>query len=414
MYEKTYNRSFKNVLASGIDLDFGDGKYYCLTDGFVRLARQLLQELSERPFYFYGAIGVGTFTTVSKAQFDTVQAVLAEGLGELMSGCDIEAQLDCICTAIQEQTAVIGAQNLGSGYAGPTAEPPSENVDNGVDAPPGFSSYAEYQTHKCNAAETILSNLVSDITYLRAAGQIGGFTIGLIAGILTPIPGDELFVAIAFLAASLFVGDQFYAEFLAVLNDTYDDLLCSLFEAGDVSSVQASFITTLNDSPHWVNSYFQSTAVNLAQWWMNFTNINLLFEVNTVRTLETGDCSGCAGVECALFHLNQGTVISIIGNVLTVASELATDGQGYRVSVSLYATGQWAFCGGPAQVKSVSTDVEIYETYTGLTAYQFKEQDQTTVYASNDPPPPNFNGIGRIVLRNQVGRGPFVATIHIN
>ena len=204
MFDKTYNHKSIYILSDGRQIENPENyKLYLLSDEFVRVIRNVAQQVSERPFHFYQDVGKTYFKTVSQSQFDAIQAYMAEGIGELMTGIELIAALECICDAIKNI-------NIGVGGGSPpflsddtsiTGRPiyGTEEPKSILDIPLGQFPLGEadpaYNAYKCLVANTIVTGLVATLNNLSlwslAELTIGGVALGLIfalAGSVLTLP----------------------------------------------------------------------------------------------------------------------------------------------------------------------------------------------------------------------------------
>lgn len=192
-----------------------------------------------------------------------------------------------------------GVFNSGSRGAGITPEiinPYTENPE--LEEPPvGFDSWAEYRTHKCNAAADLVQNLKIDLLSLSNLIPEGKmFTVivaELVAVLLTPIPYDDLASIVGWLVVAGFEY-SLLAELSTGIQDDEDNLRCILYNSVNADSAQIDFKDRVFELIGDVSG------LGLAQTWLEgiVTNLtpndafNRVFE-NVSTTIQDADCSGC-------------------------------------------------------------------------------------------------------------------------
>lgn len=207
----------------------------------------------------------------------------------------------------------------GTGGTGPTEQEGSLNDTTDQTPPPGFDTWAEYETYKCAVATFIIDRILTDLNTLASFTLLSLTAVGAIAGllgatVLTPIIGDELLVVAGLV---LFIAGQgLYYETVETLRDaisgSYADLVCSLFEANTAEDAKAAVKLALYDA------IYASAADPLAYWanqigatFFPYDSINLLFEKDTNRTYPEGDCGECGPLEGFDLDLTEGgTLVS--------------------------------------------------------------------------------------------------------
>ena len=222
--------------------------------------------------------------------------------------CDLSANLECICNAIQELVAAQYAGSVGSNYLPASDQEPSDFVDTGYNHPEEFEDTEEYQQHKCNAAHTIFDDIRTDFVTLSTA-NIAGLTgaLALAPLLVTGVPGVLLMTGYIILTTSLIIGTAFFLECIDALDDREDEIICAMVTAGTIQEAKNGFMSEMYAYPSWTSQLVAGTVGSLAEVWLNYTNLNLLFATDPTRDMSTGnDCSSCFDDVCPQFFTSTG------------------------------------------------------------------------------------------------------------
>lgn len=276
----------------------GQDVILCVPKVSVAIARVLLSTRALwRSTYSLGAVNDHRYEIPSLAQMDLVEEAIAEFLHESedykVSLCDdlstglsnlVDAvgalELSCSCGG-----SGAGACGEGSGGAGGEGAAPTEFEDDGIDPPPGFETYNAYKDFKCNMAEKIRLELVSDVTWVRDIDLISITATLFVAGLFTPIPGDEIVALVGFVLSLFLAGTLvgFCQEIISSLGTNAAAWRCALYDAFDVTEAMTDGKAALGLTP---------IAAAIFNYFVSTDSFNRLFVAEEIGDYGV-DCTAC-------------------------------------------------------------------------------------------------------------------------
>lgn len=248
-----------------------DGCIYCLAPETAYLAGLNLERFTSWRRRWHHTDG----SPLSDEEWDNAQAIVAQGVYELMGGCDalgseIRAGLETLAAAISSSGGGGGSGNCFPQNAViqciinlPNEEllPPGDSGhgDPLVDPPPdGFATWQEYFAYKCQAANFIwwlerkhMVNL-RNFEGIAALASILGPSIAGLAGLLpaafTPA-GFAVFVAAVVSIGLLSLTSWFFMdEMIQWWDDNQELIVCALYDSGTSVEATAALGNLLEDA----------------------------------------------------------------------------------------------------------------------------------------------------------------------
>ena len=309
-----------------------------------------------------------------------------------------------LTAALTDLSAAFRAGCCGEGaYGAGSAEPPaSTNQDDEEDFPPGFDTYAEYRSYKCDIANRIIEGIKTDIDWIEG-GTLLTLTFSIfIATLLTPIPGDEILALVGFTVALLLQG-----VLVATAGGVSDEivasrqaLVCLLYDAVDADEAKT-------DVTNFMTSALSSTEMALFSSLWGFASVNALFERDVL--LESSPlpgavvCTAC-GSECELCITAAGVPDS--NGIYTIVSDTVvtmTSGQVATVhwgicDFNTNPVSPFVYCGPSVELVSYAL---VGFTPWATSAYRIYNSALTIVYNSSTPPDWSlFTDVRRIQLKS--------------
>lgn len=238
------------------------------------------------------SVGRDIFATMSICNLDELLAAV-EGIGGQLANIN--------------QTLTSTSCGCGAGGSG-SEEQPASTENTGVpgnqtgDPPPGYPTWDDYNSAKCAIANDIVYRLQKDVDWLA---ELDVFTITgtvLLVSIVSPIPGDEIIAAVAFLVALGVI----YSDVLGALQDaigaSLDDLVCALYYTDTASSSKSAYEQVAYDAidGETSNPLWSWTAKRTFDIFCQYDGINKMYDdPASYATLGSVgvDCTTCAPVE---------------------------------------------------------------------------------------------------------------------
>jgi hypothetical protein len=248
-----------------------DGCIYCLAPETAYLAGLNLERFTNWRRRWHHTNG----DALTDGEWDNAQAIVAQGVYELMAGCDTLGS--DIKAGLETLAAAISAQSGGGGGGGCYPQNavieciinlPNEELlgpgeyeqgDPEVDPPPdGFATWEEYFAYKCQAANFIwwlerkhMANLRS-LEGIAALASLVGPGIAGLAGLLpaafTPA-GFAVFVASVVAIGLLSLTSWFFMdEMIQWWDDNREDIVCALYNSGTSVGAVAALGNFLEDA----------------------------------------------------------------------------------------------------------------------------------------------------------------------
>lgn len=319
---------------------------FCLSDRDLSMILSCLR-VAMWSARWYGDDGKRLRETGRQADLEIAITYTERLIDRLMTdSCnDLAQTFDNLITALQQISSPSAGCGCGSAGAGSTDVGGSVSDWGDINDPPdpdtppdGFDTWTEYRTYKCDVATQILNNLISDIQWFKSVDLVSMTLVGLALGLLTPVPGDEMFALLTVLIAISGLGAALLDDAEDSLTNHYDDLLCALYQANNASQAETDFKDTLHDAidteaDNIANAAYLKLMFDLMT---NFISINRLFDRDLLGegSLPTGDCSDC-GVPQWWDCLN-GTVVEYGESYVEV--EAVAVGADYLASIGCHTS----------------------------------------------------------------------------
>ncbi len=388
-----------------IDYDYflaalGDGVVVCTSQGVLNVIRVLISTYGLRYANWVTSHTPGGYIGVDESQFDVLDAEISAFLEETsdMAFCDDLTQaFNDLAAAFK--TGCCGEGSFGAGEGEP---PPSPNQDDEGDFPPGFDTYAEYRTYKCDIANRIIQGIQTDIDWIEG-GTLLTLTFSVfIATLLTPIPGDEILALIGFAVALLLQG-VLVATASAISDEieaSRQDLVCLLYDAVDADTAKAAVTS-------FMTAALTATQMALFASLWSFASVNALFTKDVL--LEASPLSGavvcdeCAS-ECVLCDTSPGGTEAGWGT-FTIISPTVVDMVNGQISTVRWGLCDFntnrdteAFCGPGVELVSYAL---VGFTPWASEGYRLYDIDLVNVYNSSTPPDWSlYPNLRRIMLKS--------------
>ena len=366
--------------------DLTKGVVICTNLGVLNLIRMLIRSYGLREANWVTSYTAAGYLGPDETQFDLIDSEVSEFLGETddMTFCnDLTQALNNLSAAFQA-----GCCGDGSYGAGENEPAESTNVDDGLDPPPGFDTYAEYRTYKCAIANRIIEGIRQDMIWLGAGTLVTLTATGLIAALLTPIPGDEILLLVGFLVSIFLQGilATTTAAIVAEIDASRQNLVCLLYDAENAGDAKGAVLSFMQSALTSVEA-----ALFAAVW--SYASVNALFDKDVI--LESSPLSGAVscglcGSECELCVTFDGD--EDVSGVFTIISDTVID----MVSgIEQPAVSFWGICDfntreGTQDFCGPSVTLSSY-SLTGFTpkasvGYRIWDSSLTIVYTSSTPP----------------------------
>lgn len=382
-----------------------DGTTWCCkviewpkSDQWVALLRGLIT-WPQRGRFWDGATG-----TITDAQ--SVGREIYET--NVLEGCALVGCLDDLVVEFQNMVIAVYATGTcgGSAGAGVSSAPAETFVDTGSNFPTGYTDRDEYSDIKCNLAQRVLDQLDADLEALKLANISGqsATAVAALLGItlLTPIPLDELLVAVAAALLGLVAfGISAYVNALGELQSRLDAMdLCELYEADDVDDAVAAVEAWIDGGSY----TYQSLTEQLGSGLVGTNSVNILFaeksdDIN-YDELPVGDCSSCV-CDSTIFW---GTGDPEAGGTLTSGWTGNYEGIGWYVSyarnMTITLTGWTSPISGDDTFRICSMRDVACGDNMGI-CYDIYSSD-------SNPFPTTFNGVGRTAI---ISATPFTLNV---
>lgn len=376
------------------EADYTSEVIICVPDFAWSVARSLLEQYGQwRTTYAMEYYDQG-YRIPNFEEWDTISASISAFLEARDMSCDLKESLDCICNAVQEVAAATYSGNVGSNYLPAGDLDPVPFVDDGEAIPDGFDTYEEYQDYKCQIASTIWYELRTDYNTMATVDMLAlGGALALAPLLITGVPGLLLVTGYVIFTTSVAAGTAFFSEAVSQLDLLEEQLICSLFNALDVTQARDNFLGVINTESSWSNTLFAGTFAQTAALWLNNTNLNALFSSDPGRDLRPYDCSVCGPAACPEIDVQTGQLISHVAGQVVIQSVLSSGRQ--RVNLN-FNYDYPDYCGPLVQINSVSPGVTPQAS--GEPVYRFFDQNNVLVYTSNSAPSSPVQGVAWISL----------------
>ena len=381
----------------------------CTNRSILTVLRVLVESYGRRRANWVTAHYPGGYTDIDDAQLDVIDAGISLFLSETddMSFCDdIVTQLANIATAI----AASGC-GCGAGGAGSTTEPPA-TPDLGLPpgqtgtTPEGFSTWAEYNTYKCDMIEYIIQQIEADIAWWQSANFATLALSAFVAALVTPVPGDEIIALLGFLAALALQGVQ--AAALAALDDAVTNsranLVCALYYADTATASKSNVDAAIDDAiDAETSAIYAGLLKSILKSMFNQTLINHLYVRwdEKADVLPTGTCTTCTCDPTTEIGTYNGS-----GDWSTEFWSPATDPPGKNVIQFVFKDGGGTVCEvDDLVITPTNINPSPPEAYPG---YKLYNKVGTLIYNS-DTVPPSTDNVHKVVIQSNTA-GSVVVT----
>jgi hypothetical protein len=237
------------------------------------------------------------YETPNDAEFDIIDASIADFLSEEDMSCDLEAVMQDIVAELKLLVAKeCGVACGGSGGAGVGEAPDNPYIDDGETPPPDFPTYNEYEAWKCAMSKFIIDQLMADLQYLKGLAVTEITTTLLAAALMTPIPFDDIGVMVGALITLIVeaVLDALIDDILTAMGADYDSLVCNLYYAISVSDAKGEI-------QEWALDNIGSDGWFFLSYFVNSDAYNRLFQEEN-NLMPSNDCAGCAAYVPTVFY----------------------------------------------------------------------------------------------------------------
>lgn len=365
--------------------EMDNGVVLCTSQAMLNTIRVLLTTYGMRYANWVYSHTPGGYVGVSPEQFDIISSTISAFLEETndMSFCsELTEAFNNLALSFRA-----GCCDDGSYGAGKAEPPASENGDDEEDFPPGFDTYEEYRTYKCDIANRLIQGIITDIDWIEGGTLLTLVFSIFVATLLTPIPGDEILGLVGLCVALLLQGvlTATAAAVSTALDDNRQDLVCILYDAVDADTAK----TAVTD---YLDSELTSTQLGLFAYLWGFASVNALFDKNVLLETSPLDdavlCEACDS-ECIICATHRNLPItSGVFTIVTPTSITMTSGVAAAV--------HWGIC----EFNSSEADPNIFcgpgvelDSYalSGFTpwaseGYRLYNSAMTLVYTSSTPP----------------------------
>ena len=223
--------------------------WLCLTGSQLEMLRNLTQYLRRRSTYA-SEYAANTYLAPTEAEWDDILAIVAD-LEEKLMGCDdlttaieqIAAQLNCICTALNN--SMVLAQPQDEGYDGQEYYDDyisSVEADEGT-PPGGLVSWDAWHSAVCIGSQKLVDDISSAITTIGeslAGGILVTFSVvnGWLLMTVIALPVALVIQVVTMLIA---LGVNFvYQDVVAWLSEHKSELVCAIYNATTASNAYSA------------------------------------------------------------------------------------------------------------------------------------------------------------------------------
>ena len=304
MQRRKYPRSGRRSIIDYANVISRSGEYaiLCVNRGIVDIARVFLSQRGMWATSYSVAYHDDGYDVPTDVQLAVVEELISEFLEDTaqMDCSDFLASLDAIGTAIEALRSGSGGCGCGSSGSGAEEETAtSETVDPpgtpGGSYPAGFSTIGQYETYKCAVATWVVDGLATQAS-IWAGVDLTAATLAVFVGLMIlPVPGSRLIALLAAVLALTGLGAGVLTDLISAINNNRDDLICSLFEAEDVSGAQSAFETAMDASIDGESAdvVWRFAVKQVYKLLVSNDIYNKLFIKDAYTDFGTGDCSSC-------------------------------------------------------------------------------------------------------------------------
>lgn len=398
---RTFSNTRVLIEYDAFESALGEGVLICTNQGVLNALRVLIRSYGLREANWATAYSSAGYVSVSEAQFDLIDSEISQFLEETneMAFCtDITEALETIANNM----GTAGCE-CGSSGAGGSAETPSTNQPGvpgnplpGDEVPAGFADYAEYNAYKCDIAEWIVQQVESDLTWWQGANFVTITVAAFTAGLLTPIPGDELIAGLGLLVALALQGVTVAAvgNMIDAIDNNREAFLCAMYDAGNAAESSSNLATEIDTAIDGETTAIYAPLLKTILGDMfNATNVNRLYVRwdEKADSLPTGDCS-----DCSCMPVTQIGTETDPGEWDTEFWSPATDPPGKNVVNVKFMSG------GVCEVNDlliVPTNINPTPGSPGVKGYQLYDDAMSLIYDS-DTVPPSTDGVHTLVVQS--------------
>lgn len=228
--------------------EIGEAQLVCVDKGVLSIARKLVSTRGLWRTTYATDYDDNFYHIPDDAEFRVIEDAIGEFLEAInpMNCNDLITELSDIAAAIRETACCPG---IGAAGAGATDVQGTDAQDDGSTYfPAGYADRDEYTTAKCEFAEDIRLNLITDLTYIKNGTIVTLAASALIGALITPIPGDEI-LAFAGFVASLLVQGLIVSTAQGVIDELTNNAAawrCAIYEAETLDDAKDEAIATLS------------------------------------------------------------------------------------------------------------------------------------------------------------------------
>ena len=415
-------------------VDTGDCQIFQFDERETAIMRRLLAVI---PKYYWVWELDGPENTWSAGQvelWDQISSVIETLEEKLIMGCDTNAIIDALEKISVAASASASASGGGCNYILPdTVVPPGDANDGDIPqqiVPTGFDgTWAEYETHKCKAANLIADDFMSTLYGMATiSGLVTGMSAGLaymvilavmtgtgpsllasgILGIIAlGIAAPWVIAGIVTACVALFAlggaGLGYLASVADAISADKENFVCELFNSDSVADAKNRMATLLDGyyDVGW-SEVLRDLLDTITLSLLSTATLNVLFEDNDdVSAYSSGtiDCDNCLDA-CALYVLVGGTY-----DGTTLTSFMNNNIPYSTMNVDGYV------CGKTVTLTTFSI-VSGQPNTPNNQAYRIYDTNNNALYSSNALPTLPMTGVRNfVILDNVAPYTPFVMNV---
>lgn len=368
-------------LSDGLEEGYDDCIMVCVTRLGWRIARSLLVDYTQRAVAFASQYEDTYYVNLNEPTWDVVQDMVARTLGACEMTCsEIVTALDGIAAAVSSTQIFCG----GSAGSGVTSQPADPFDDTGSNFPDTFDDRPEYLAWKCKRANIIISGWKFDLEFMEELELAQFATAVLVAGMLTPIPFDDIAAILGLLLTYFIEGtlDGYLSEMISYIDDNDQRLVCMMYSGSSATEVKADL------TQDFANELSIPAAV-LMQFFADFTNVNSLFAESAILgnlpdTFNLSCDPECDTPECNFIVTSKG----LDGGPGVYIGEF--DGSLYQVNGTFNVTDALDICDDSPDVLFILLSGTVFYSAGGQFGWRLRHTGETHLdqfYNSNTPPP---------------------------
>lgn len=289
------------------------------------------------------------------------------------------------------------------------------------DPPSGFSSWEEYYTYLCNAANYVLDNVLGTFSNMATlTGVSGAIALGVVIGLLiVTVPPIGIMAALAALTAIATIDLALFGTFNTLVSDLTEqreEIICGLYTATDTEVANSVIIDACSTL---INSYTLSEAVkthfnNFVTAIVTNDATKCLFEYDENAAAYNGEtaCDECVET-CPNTYAENGTIESETPNqqggyTYVISSEPVSSY--HEISIFFNANGVGQYCGEHVLLDFLSSNPSPITKWGTDTIFRVLDQSSNYVHFSDSPWDGNAC-CGRLQI---ISNAPFTVTVDTN